>query len=310
MEDAIKVYESLARPPKDALRTINGGKLQGMSDINPQWRYKAMTEKFGLVGIGWKYEVQKLWTEQGAGNEKLAFAQVAVFVKDGKEWSEAIVGIGGSKLVATERGSAVSNDEGYKMAVTDAFSTALKMIGVAADIYAGRWDGSKYKDEAPAGKQSAGKQGTANAKTTPPKSATPPKVKMKGGESTPAEKVRISMLLSATYQNGKPIFSREEKKLYSDYRKEKYTASELIAFIENALRNRRGDAPELQVKPLSEQTPPAQPQQSAPPPAQQTAAQLAEQALNSAASQPAQPSFDTMKPVENGQQNADQFDIF
>ena len=308
MENAMEVYESLARPPKDALRTINGGKLQGMSDINPQWRYKAMTEKFGLVGIGWKYEVQKLWTEQGAGNEKLAFAQVAVFVKDGKEWSEAIVGIGGSKLVATERGSAVSNDEGYKMAVTDAFSTALKMIGVAADIYAGRWDGSKYKDEAPAEKQGAGKQGTANAKTTPPKNATPPKKKaMKGGDSTPAEKARITMLLSATYQNGKPIFSREEKKLYSDYRKEKYTASELIAFIEKALRNRRGDAPELQVKPLSEQATPAQQEQSAPPSAQQTTAQLAEQALNGTTPQP---SFDTMKPVESSQQNADQFDIF
>ena len=146
-EKAIDIYESLARPPKDALREIQAGKLKGKTDINPQWRYKAMTEKFGLVGIGWKYEVQKLWTEAGAGNEKLAFAQVAVYVKYGDAWSEPIVGIGGSKLVQLEKGAAVSNDEGYKMAVTDAFSTALKMLGVAADIYAGRWDGTKYNDE-------------------------------------------------------------------------------------------------------------------------------------------------------------------
>ena len=136
MNNAISIYESLARPPKDALREIQAGKLKGKTDINPQWRYKAMTEKFGLVGVGWKYEVQKLWTEQGAKGEILAFAQVAVLVKDGDKWSEAIVGIGGSKLVAIEKGSLVSNNEGYKMAVTDAFSTALKMIGVAADIYA------------------------------------------------------------------------------------------------------------------------------------------------------------------------------
>ena len=32
------------------------------------------------------------------------------------------------------------------MAVTDALSTALKMLGVAADIYSGRWDGSKFRD--------------------------------------------------------------------------------------------------------------------------------------------------------------------
>lgn len=149
MEKAIEIYNSLSRPPKDALRPIQAGKLKGKTDINPQWRYKAMTEAFGLVGIGWKYEIQKLWTEDGAGGEKLAFAQVAVYIKDGDKWSEPIVGIGGSRLVMIEKGAAVSNDEGYKMAVTDAFSTALKMLGVAADIYAGRWDGTKYT-EAPA----------------------------------------------------------------------------------------------------------------------------------------------------------------
>ena len=236
MQEALKVYESLARPPRDALRTIEAGKLKGKTDINPQWRYKAMTEKFGLVGIGWKYEVQKLWTEQGAGNEKLAFAQVAVFVKDDEAWSEPIVGIGGSRLVALEKGSAVSNDEGYKMAVTDAFSTALKMIGVAADIYAGRWDGTKYKD--------------VQQERTPPKNSAPAQkpsqdAELKGGASTEAEKARIRELCEARYADGKPVFTRDEKVLYSSYRKDRFTAAELIAFIENALRNRRPDAPEL-----------------------------------------------------------------
>lgn len=288
-KEAVKVYESLARPPKDALREIQAGKLKGKTDINPQWRYKAMTEKFGLVGIGWKYEVQKLWTEQGAGNEKLAFAQIAVFLKNGETWSEPIVGIGGSRLVALEKGAAVSNDEGYKMAVTDAFSTALKMIGVAADIYAGRWNGTKYKNEP-----------QENAQTPqPPKQAAKPKQPAKlpftpkGGESTPEEKARIKELCEAKYADGKRIFSNEEIKTYSGYRQTK-TARELIAFIENALRNRRGDAPEL---------PPAEPA----PPAQPSAEDLAEQALTEAQ----QPSFDTMQPVEGGESDADQaFDIF
>lgn len=287
-KEAVKIYEALARPPKDALREIQAGKLKGKTDINPQWRYKAMTEKFGLVGIGWKYEVQKLWTEQGAGNEKLAFAQVAVFLKNGETWSEPIVGIGGSRLVALEKGAAVSNDEGYKMAVTDAFSTALKMIGVAADIYAGRWDGTKYKNEP-----------QENAQTPqPPKQAAKPKQPAKlpftpKGESTPEEKARIKELCQAKYADGKRIFSNEEIKTYSGYRQTK-TARELIAFIENALRNRRGDAPEL---------PPAEPA----PPAQPSAEDLAEQALTEAQ----QPSFDTMQPAEGGESDADQaFDIF
>ena len=221
--ESIEVYNKLARPPKSALREIQAGKLKGKTDINPQWRYKAMTEQFGLVGIGWKYEIQNLWIEQGASNEKLAFAQVAVYVKDGDKWSDPIVGIGGSKLSQVEKGTLVSNDEGYKMAVTDAFSTALKMLGVAADIYAGRWDGTKYKDA---------------ADQQPQRPAQQEQVQLKGGPSTPEEVAKIRDLLESKYADGTPVFSKEEKLTYSSYRKEKYTAKELITFIENALKNR------------------------------------------------------------------------
>ena len=239
-EKAIDIYESLARPPKDALREIQAGKLKGKTDINPQWRYKAMTEKFGLVGIGWKYEVQKLWTEAGAGNEKLAFAQVAVFVKDGDAWSEPIVGIGGSKLVQFEKGAAVSNDEGYKMAVTDAFSTALKMLGVAADIYAGRWDGTKYNDEpaTPPQQQSAPQQ---PPKKQPAKFDFEPK----GGETTPAEKKEIGGLLASKYTNGAPVFSKDEAKKYSAMRKD-YTAREVIDAIKKELQTRLNPTQQMQ----------------------------------------------------------------
>ena len=243
-EKAIDIYESLARPPKDALREIQAGKLKGKTDINPQWRYKAMTEKFGLVGIGWKYEVQKLWTEAGAGSEKLAFAQVAVFVKDGDAWSEPIVGIGGSRLVQLEKGAAVSNDEGYKMAVTDAFSTALKMLGVAADIYAGRWDGSKYKEELPApveAVKNAFNGEVVQPKKQPAKFAFEPK----GGETTPAEKKELGVLLSTKYPDGGAVFNKAEAKKYSDMRKD-YTAREVIETIRRGLNARLNPTSQMQ----------------------------------------------------------------
>ena len=230
MEDAVKIYESLSKPPKSALRTIEAGKLKGKTDINPQWRYRAMTEKFGLVGIGWKYEVQKLWTEQGAGVEKLAFAQVAVYVKDGDKWSEPIVGIGGSKLVQVEKGTPVSNDEGYKMAVTDAFSTSLKMLGVAADIYAGLWDGSKYRNEIPAQVQMV--KETFKGEVVNKLGFEP-----KGGETTPEEKKEIGNLLMSKSPDGKPLFTKEEMKKFSDSRKD-FTASEVIAHIKVEIQNR------------------------------------------------------------------------
>ena len=298
-EKAIDIYESLARPPKDALREIQAGKLKGKTDINPQWRYKAMTEKFGLVGIGWKYEVQKLWTEAGAGNEKLAFAQVAVFVKDGDAWSEPIVGIGGSKLVQFEKGAFVSNDEGYKMAVTDAFSTALKMLGVAADIYAGRWDGTKYNDapQTPPQPQSAPQQPPAPPKKQPAKFAFEPK----GGETTPAEKKELGDLLSTKYPDGSAVFSKAEAKKYSDMRKD-YTAREVIKTIRRDLNARLNPTSQMQTAGdvMREQ---AQQAQQLPP-----QVEAVKEAFNGeVVTQPQQPSFDDMQPVDQSEQG---FDIY
>lgn len=146
----------MSEPPKSALKTIQAGRLKGKSDINPQWRYKVMTDNFGICGIGWKFNIDKTWLEQGANNEVAAFAQVSVYVRDPetKEWSDAIVGIGGSMFVTNERNGLYTSDEAFKMAVTDAFSTSLKMLGVAAAVYEGRWDGSKYSRAEPATKTS------------------------------------------------------------------------------------------------------------------------------------------------------------
>lgn len=68
-----------------------------------------------------------------------------------------------------------------------------------------------------------------------------PQVEQKGGPATQAESDRLNALVRAKYQNGKPVFTGEEISLYLSYRKDK-TASELIAFIENALQNRMPDS--------------------------------------------------------------------
>ena len=47
-------------------------------------------------------------------------------------------------LIVKERQGMHANDEAYKMATTDALSSAMRMIGMGADVYAGQWTGSKY----------------------------------------------------------------------------------------------------------------------------------------------------------------------
>lgn len=141
---SIRIYDRLAKPDPSALKKIEGGRLKGKTDINPQWRYRSMTETFGLCGIGWKYTIDRQWTEAGANSEVLAFVNVSVFIKHDGIWSDAIPGTGGSTLVAKEKESMYNSDEAFKMATTDALSVALKMLGVASAIYAGQWDGTKY----------------------------------------------------------------------------------------------------------------------------------------------------------------------
>lgn len=132
--DNLRYYELLRKVPDYALKQIGAGRLKGMSDINPVYRIKAMTEAFGPCGIGWKYVITKQWLET-YGQEVKAFCNIDLFIKVDGEWSDAIPGTGGSSLVAMERSGAYVSDEAYKMALTDALSVAMKALGVAADVY-------------------------------------------------------------------------------------------------------------------------------------------------------------------------------
>jgi len=143
------IWDKFKQPPIHALKTIGGGRLKGMTDINPQWRLEAMTEAFGPCGIGWKYEIVELWPVHLESGEVTAFSKINLYIKHNGEWSSPIPGIAGSMLVAKESSGLKTSDEAYKMATTDALSVAMKALGVAADIYAGLWDGSKYREIQP-----------------------------------------------------------------------------------------------------------------------------------------------------------------
>ena len=142
-----RYWDRASKPPADALKEIRGGRLAGKTDVNPQWRMEAMTDIFGPVGIGWRYEIIDLWTVPTPDGEVVAFSRVSVWYKDGDSWSEAVPGIGGSMLIAKEKGGLYVSDEAYKMATTDALSVAFKALGIASEIYRGHFDGSKYRTQ-------------------------------------------------------------------------------------------------------------------------------------------------------------------
>lgn len=139
------IYECLRTPPKDALRTIKAGRLRGFTDINPMWRIKAMTEAFGPCGIGWGTTDETFWLESGA-DEVTVQCSLRLWYRDPEtgDKSEPIFGVGGSKLLAVEKGDPRLDDEAYKKARTDAIGVAMKDIGMAADVYFAADASSKY----------------------------------------------------------------------------------------------------------------------------------------------------------------------
>lgn len=163
----LKLWSEWARPPEDALKTIRGGRLNGMTDISPSWRYEALTRALGPCGVGWACDVVRLWAEDAPEGQRIAFAQINMRIHIGEAWSENIPGIGGSMMISAEQRGLHVSDEAYKMAVTDAISVACKLLGIGDDIYRGRWDGSKYRDAPPQRKPvSTPVENTAKAATT------------------------------------------------------------------------------------------------------------------------------------------------
>jgi hypothetical protein len=137
----LEIYNKIKEVPKEAKKTITGGRLSGMTDIKPMWRIEKLTEMFGVCGFGWKAPITNKEIIEGANGEKIAIVDIELFVKIDNKWSEGITGTGGSSFIAKEKQGLYTSDECFKMAYTDALSVACKSLGMGADVY---WGDSKY----------------------------------------------------------------------------------------------------------------------------------------------------------------------
>ena len=144
--DNMRIYNLLSTTPQEARKEIAAGRLKGMTDINPMWRIKKLTETFGICGIGWKYVITSKRLENGCKGQISAFVDIDLFVKVDGVWSDAIQGTGGSSFVADEKSGLYQSDECFKMALTDAISVSCKALGMSSDIYFGK-DRTKYDNE-------------------------------------------------------------------------------------------------------------------------------------------------------------------
>jgi hypothetical protein len=232
-------YSKLATPPVSALKAITGGTLSGKANINPQWKIQAVTEVYGLCGIGWKYEIADKQIIDCPDGQKLIYLTVALQVKDGDQWSAPIYGIGGDLIIKKRGSGLLADDDAYKKCLTDALGNAMKNIGVAADVYREMFD-TKYgefvrtepKDETP---QTSNKKEVPEQKTYAKKQDTEEKeTKDITRKATQAELKKYIDTLNERNINPDYFTKRFFKK-----KKEEMTISEVnytLNNIENAMR--------------------------------------------------------------------------
>lgn len=146
--DNLSIWNRLQRTDPRATKPFTrAGGFRG-TQIDPTWRLHMMTEMFGPVGRGWGYE-QLEWTVV----ERMIFICVRVWYVDPETGEKCWTGPqwGGTEIVRISRdGKERPDDECFKMSITDAVGKCLLQLGLAADVYLGQFDDSKYREESEA----------------------------------------------------------------------------------------------------------------------------------------------------------------
>lgn len=142
------LWDSVCMTDPKAVKPITGKQYQGNSP-KPYWLIECATDVFGPIGIGWGVTVKSERFERLGDNDVLHVAVVSVwYVWDGKR-SETFDQMGGTKAAyKTSKGVLMVDEDAGKKSVTDGMVKCLSMIGFAGDIFSGRWDDSKYVEQA------------------------------------------------------------------------------------------------------------------------------------------------------------------
>jgi len=123
-------------------KEISGKAYKGTSP-NPQYIIKCLTDMFGPVGQGFGWEVL---TEgfTPLGDEILHWCRIRFWHTKREHYYEAY---GQTKALMKTRNGLMSDEDAPKKSLTDAIIKAASQLGIAANIFLGRWDDQKYVAE-------------------------------------------------------------------------------------------------------------------------------------------------------------------
>lgn len=138
----LDLWEAHADIDPKYTKAITGKAYKGTSP-NPQYVIKCLTEMFGPVGQGFGWEVlSEAFTP--LGDEILHWCRIRFWHTKREHYYEAY---GQTKALMKTRNGMMSDEDAPKKSLTDAIIKAASQLGIAANIFLGRWDDQKYVAE-------------------------------------------------------------------------------------------------------------------------------------------------------------------
>jgi hypothetical protein len=147
MSDNKALWNSVCVTDPKAVKEITGKQYRGNSP-KPYWIVEQLTAKFGPCGKGWGFQILNERMERLTEHDVLHVAVVRFWYMLEGERCE-LEQIGQTKAVyMTSKGTPLVDEDAPKKSVTDALVKCASYLGFAGDIFAGRWDDSKYVAQA------------------------------------------------------------------------------------------------------------------------------------------------------------------
>lgn len=142
MSANLDLWEAHADIDPKYTKAITGKAYKGTSP-NPQYVIKCLTEMFGPVGQGFGWEVlSEEFTP--LGDEILHWCRIRFWHTKRDHYYEAY---GQTKALMKTKSGLMSDEDAPKKSLTDAIIKAASQLGIAANIFLGRWDDQKYVAE-------------------------------------------------------------------------------------------------------------------------------------------------------------------
>lgn len=145
MSNNLDIWERFADIDPKFTKPISGRDYGGTSP-NPQYVIRCLTEMFGPVGKGFGWSVLAEDFKE-LGGTYLHWCRIKFWWKD-EEGTHGVEEYGQTKAAyVTSTGKMRVDEDAPKKSLTDAIVKGASHVGVAANIFLGRWDDQKYVAE-------------------------------------------------------------------------------------------------------------------------------------------------------------------